>query len=142
VIAAVITAQGENMTTTTGLNETAQAKAVEPKATKKRRRANRPARVAPKKRTSRKKAPPASKTHKTREVEKKSHSSRHGSKAEAILERLKRPGGATLKDLMKATGWQPHSVRGYLSGTLRKKLDLGIVSTKREDGERCYAIQA
>jgi hypothetical protein len=130
------------MTTTTEVNETAQIRAVEPKAPKNRRTASRPARVTPKKRTSGKKVARASKTHKTREVEEKSHSSRHGSKAAAILELLKRPGGATLKELMKATGWQPHSVRGYLSGTIRKKLDLGIVSTKREDGERCYAIQA
>jgi hypothetical protein len=130
------------MTTITDIDETAQTKAVEPKATKKRRTANRPARVAPKKRTSRKKAAPASKTHKTREVEERTHSSRPGSKVATILELLKRPGGTTLKELMKATGWQPHSVRGYLSGTIRKKLDLRIVSTKMEDGERCYAIKA
>jgi uncharacterized protein DUF3489 len=43
---------------------------------------------------------------------------------------------------MKATGWQPHSVRGFLSGTIRKKMDLDVVSTKGEDGERSYSIKS
>ena len=42
---------------------------------------------------------------------------------------------------MKATGWLPHSVRGFLSGTVRKKLGLTVTSTKGEDGERTYSIQ-
>jgi hypothetical protein len=41
---------------------------------------------------------------------------------------------------MKATGWQAHSVRGFLSGTLGKKMGLAVESTKREDGERQYKI--
>src|SRR5947199_292295 len=44
-------------------------------------------------------------------------------------------------DSMKATGWQPHSVRGFLSGTVAKKLGLRVESTKSEDGERRYAIR-
>ena len=51
-----------------------------------------------------------------------------------------RPGGATLKAIMKATGWQPHSVRGFLSGTIRKKMNLEVTSTKGENGERTYTI--
>ena len=43
---------------------------------------------------------------------------------------------------MKATSWQAHSVRGFISGTLRKKLGLNVVSTKGEDGERTYSIKA
>ena len=43
---------------------------------------------------------------------------------------------------MKATGWQAHSVRGFLSGTARKKLGLDVVSTKAEDGERTYSVKA
>jgi hypothetical protein len=55
---------------------------------------------------------------------------------------LQRPGGATAKELMKATGWQPHSIRGLLSGTVGKKMKLTVVSTKGEDGERSYSIKA
>ena len=67
---------------------------------------------------------------------------RDGSKAATILELLKRPGGATSKDLMKATGWQPHSVRGFLSGTIRKKMGLEVISAKSEEGGRSYSIKA
>ncbi|MGD0134512.1 MAG: DUF3489 domain-containing protein [Bryobacteraceae bacterium] len=52
----------------------------------------------------------------------------------------KRPGGVTAKELMKATGWQPHSVRGFLSGTIRKKMGLEVRSTKGEGGERTYSV--
>lgn len=65
-----------------------------------------------------------------------------GSKAAKILDLLKRPEGATLKGLMKATDWQAHSVRGFLSGTIGKKMGLKIASTKTEDGERTYSIKA
>jgi hypothetical protein len=43
---------------------------------------------------------------------------------------------------MKVTGWQPHSIRGFLSGTVRKKMGLTVVSAKGEDGERNYSIKA
>lgn len=62
--------------------------------------------------------------------------------AATIPELPKRPGGATPKELMKATGWQPHSVRGFLSGTVREKMGLEVVSAEAEDGERSYSIQA
>ena len=65
---------------------------------------------------------------------------RRGSKTEKILELLKRPSGATLKEIVKATAWQPHSVRGFLSGTLRKKLGIRVRSSKHVDAERCYRI--
>jgi hypothetical protein len=55
---------------------------------------------------------------------------------------LKRREGATLKALMEATEWQAHSVRGFLSGTLRKKMGLIIKSNKSAEGERTYSIQA
>ena len=42
---------------------------------------------------------------------------------------------------MQETGWQPHSVRGFLSGTVRKKMGLAVISTKSEDGERSYSIK-
>jgi hypothetical protein len=59
-----------------------------------------------------------------------------------ILDLLKRPDGATAKELLKATGWQPHSLRGFLSGTVGKKMGFTVVSAKSEDGERGYSVKA
>jgi Protein of unknown function (DUF3489) len=57
-----------------------------------------------------------------------------------VLELLKRAGGVTAKELMAATGWQPHSVRGFISGTVGKKMGLSVVSSKNDSGERTYTI--
>ncbi len=84
----------------------------------------------------------ASRAKKAPKSAKKAAGARDGSKAAKILELLKRPGGATSKELQKASGWQPHSVRGFLSGTVGKKLGLTVVSTKEEDGERSYSVKA
>ena len=65
---------------------------------------------------------------------------RDGSKKAVVLELLKRSGGATLQELMTATGWQAHSVRGFISGTLGKKMGLTVASAKTEDGARTYSI--
>jgi hypothetical protein len=62
------------------------------------------------------------------------------SKQNQIVTLLKQPGGATLDVLVKATGWQKHSVRGFLAGTVRKKLKLALVSEK-VDGIRTYRIE-
>ena len=64
---------------------------------------------------------------------------RDGSKKARILELLKQPDGATLAELMAATEWQAHSVRGFLSGTLGKKMGLTVQSTKR-DKKRLYSL--
>jgi hypothetical protein len=69
-------------------------------------------------------------------------SPRPGSKTAQVLHLLERSGGATLNDLMKATDWQAHSVRGFLSGTLRKKMGLAVASTKAENGVRSYTLKA
>ena len=53
---------------------------------------------------------------------------------------LERPQGATLKAIMRATGWQTHSVRGFISGQLKKKMGLKVRSSKRE-GECVYSIK-
>jgi len=116
--------------------------AAEPKATKTARVGKKGAHVAPKKGKPGKKASPAKKAPKTPKGEKKGGAARDGSKAAKILELLKRPGGVTSKELMKATGWQPHSVRGFLSGTIGKKMGLTVTSTKGDDGERTYSIKA
>jgi Protein of unknown function (DUF3489) len=62
------------------------------------------------------------------------------SKGAKILALIRRPKGATLSELAKLTGWQNHSIRGYLSGTVGKKMGLTVESTKRQDGERVYSI--
>jgi hypothetical protein len=66
---------------------------------------------------------------------------RVGSKTEIVLGLLKRPEGATMNELMATTEWQAHSVRGFLSGTLRKKMGLKIESNKSAERERTYSIQ-
>ena len=55
---------------------------------------------------------------------------------------LTRPGGVTIPSVMQATGWQSHSVRGFLAGVVRKKLGLPLTSEKPEGGERVYRIAA
>jgi hypothetical protein len=142
VLTAVITAnKGEHtMTSVAEEPETAQAAAAKaPKPAKKARVAVKRAHVAPKKGKSGKKASPAKKAPKAAD---KARAARDGSKAAKILDLLKRPEGATLAAIMKATDWQAHSVRGFISGTLGKKMGLTVISTKGEDAERHYSIKS
>jgi hypothetical protein len=53
---------------------------------------------------------------------------------------LRRPQGATSLQLMLATGWQPDTVRGAISGMLRKKLGLNVVLARNDTGERVYKV--
>jgi hypothetical protein len=62
-------------------------------------------------------------------------------KAVQVIALLKRPSGATLKAIMAATGWQAHSVRGFISGQLRKRMRLDVQSSDRA-GERVYSVQS
>ena len=117
----------------------ATATGAQPRPSKKARVAPRRAHVAPKKAKSGKKA---SLPKKASKGGKKAGVARGGTKAEKIIELLKRPEGATLAAIMKATDWQAHSVRGFLSGTIRKKLGLNVVSSKDEGGARHYSITA
>jgi hypothetical protein len=61
-------------------------------------------------------------------------------KTDKVINLLKQSGGATLRSIMQATGWQAHSVRGFLSAQLSKKRGLRIQSFTR-DGERVYRIR-
>ncbi len=131
------------MTSTTEQTETAQL--TENAAAKAPNKANvgkRARHVAPAKPKSGKKATRAKKAPRVPKGAKKAKGARDGSKAAKILDLLKRPGGVTSKELQKASSWQPHSVRGFLSGTVGKKMGLTVVSTKGEDGERTYSIKA
>jgi|HubBroStandDraft_5_1064220.scaffolds.fasta_scaffold498784_2 hypothetical protein len=67
----------------------------------------------------------------------KAATARHGSKTAKILDLLRGPGGATLQELMKATNWQAHSVRGFIS-TVVKKMEIPVESSVRADRERVY----
>jgi len=62
------------------------------------------------------------------------------SKSAKIVALLKREQGATLKELMKVTKWQAHSVRGFLSGTVKKKMALEVASAQRDSGDRVYRV--
>ena len=66
-------------------------------------------------------------------------SSGSDSKQDRMIAMLRRPSGASIEELMSATGWQRHSVRGVLSGVVRKKRGLAWTSA-REDGRRVYRI--
>ena len=61
-------------------------------------------------------------------------------KQQICLDLLKRSEGATMEALQAATGWQQHSVRGFLSGAVKKKLGLALLSDKPNAGPRRYRI--
>lgn len=89
-----------------------------------------PARAAASKATSRQNAATANIRKETGE---------HGSKQTRVIEMLQSSAGTTIAAVMKATGWQQHSVRGFLAGVVRKRLKLNLDS-QRIDGERVYRI--
>ena len=61
-------------------------------------------------------------------------------KSQILIALLKRPKGASIAELAKAADWQAHSVRGFLSGTLKKKQGLAIASTRDDSKDRRYRI--
>jgi hypothetical protein len=145
VLTAVIPAKGEITKMSAKIAETHENKqlagsAADQKQPKKATvGAQRPRVATGKKVTGATKAPKSAKTAKTAKA---ADGARQGSKTARVLDLLKRAGGASAKELMKATGWQPHSVRGFLSGTVGKKMGLAVSSTKGENGERSYSVTA
>ncbi len=63
-------------------------------------------------------------------------------KQERMLTLLSRAEGASIEEMMQATDWQQHSVRGFLAGTVKKKLGFSLTSSKLDDGVRRYRIIA
>jgi Protein of unknown function (DUF3489) len=98
-------------------------------------------RKAAKKRTTAKPAASSRKRPTSRKARRKGGGVgvRSGTKQSAAIEMLHSPGGATIAALTKATGWQPHSVRGFLAGVVRKRLKLDLQSAVVE-GARVYRI--
>jgi len=62
------------------------------------------------------------------------------SKQDLVIQMLRRQSGVSIDDIITKTGWQPHSVRGFFSGLVRKKLKLPLVSDVGKDGVRRYHI--
>lgn len=65
---------------------------------------------------------------------------RSGTKLAAIIDAMRQPGGATIAQMMAGTGWQAHTVRGAISGMVRKRLGFEVVTEKGADGQRAYRI--
>ena len=63
-------------------------------------------------------------------------------KHDCVLTLLSQRNGASIPEIMEATGWQQHSVRGFLAGTVKKKLGLALSSSKISDEQRRYRIEA
>ncbi len=66
---------------------------------------------------------------------------REGTKQEALIAMLRRPEGASIAEIMETTAWQPHSVRGFIAGALKKKLGLNVTSEKVDGRGRIYRLE-
>jgi hypothetical protein len=73
---------------------------------------------------------------------KQGRKAREGSKQDLVIQMLRRQSGVTIDDIAAKTGWQSHSVRGFFSGLVKKKLKLPLVSDVGKDGVRRYHIAA
>jgi hypothetical protein len=70
----------------------------------------------------------------------KPRKTREGTKQAQLIAMLRAEGGATIDEIVAATGWQPHTVRGAMAGALKKKLGLTIDSEKVDGRGRCYSL--
>jgi hypothetical protein len=85
------------------------------------------------------KAVPATKPAQKAAGDVKAQKGSSSSKQSRVIAMLQSPSGTTIAAMMKATGWQQHSVRGFLAGVVRKRLKLKLGS-KKVDGQRVYQI--
>lgn len=146
-VVAVITAKGEITMNVVPENPNAEvpATSAEPTAAKSPRVARRAPNMALSGAKPGKQAAPDRKAKKGRrpaKLAKNPGGPCKGSKTARFLDLLKRSGGATGAELMKTTGWQAHSVRGFISGILTRKMGLKITSTKAENGVRRYTLKS
>ena len=72
----------------------------------------------------------------------KTRTPREGTKQATLIAMLRGPDGATIEEIMAATGWQSHTVRGAMAGALKKKLGLEVTSEKVEGRGRVYRLPA
>lgn len=79
-------------------------------------------------------------THALKKLEATPPTIRPGTKLAAIIEAMRHPSGATITQMMAGTGWQAHTVRGAISGMVRKRLGYTVVTEKGADGQRAYHI--
>jgi hypothetical protein len=110
-----------------GIDETEKTKPSQAAASMPRQ----PKTAGPKLRSKARKVSAAKPTRRTAPVE---------SKQNLVIKMLRRQSGVTIEDIMAKTGWQPHSVRGFFSGLIKKKLNLPLVSDVGKDGVRRYHI--
>jgi hypothetical protein len=96
--------------------------------------------VAPAKGRRNKVAPKGKRRH-TAPAAAKVISAREGSKKSEVIDLMRRSQGATLAEIMELTGWQSHTVRGFVSGTLIKKLGLNVESFRSNEKERTYRVK-
>ncbi|MCH8321600.1 MAG: DUF3489 domain-containing protein [Proteobacteria bacterium] len=81
------------------------------------------------------------KSIKSRAMKPQEANSRRKTKKQTCIDMLMRPKGTSLAELKKATGWQPHSVRGFLSGTVKKMPGVALVTRIDDGGGRRYRIE-
>lgn len=86
--------------------------------------------------------PDSSEVKPTKDAALKARMPREGTKQATLIAMLRAPDGTTIAEIMEATGWQSHTVRGAMSGALKKKLGLEVTSEKVKDRGRVYKLPA
>ncbi len=90
---------------------------------------------------TKRKSPPVTKARKSKPARSHgNHGKQHKTKTAVLMALLTRKEGASLEDLQSASGWQPHSVRGFLAGTVKKMPGVSLSSEKPENGARRYRV--